>query len=64
MVNWWSFEPATGVTVTPLIVPPGPVRVTCDAVKVAGLISSLKFSCTELRPEPPLIEPSGVAETT
>ena len=30
--------------------PPGPVKVTCDAVKVAGLISSLKVSCTVDRP--------------
>ena len=51
MSNLWSFEPETAVTVTPLIVPPGPVSVTCDGVKVAGLISSLNVSCTELRPE-------------
>ena len=39
--------------VTPPIVPLGPVSVTCDAVKVAGLISSLNVSCTELSGEAP-----------
>ena len=33
-------------------------------MKVAGLISSLKSSVTELKPELLLTEPSGVAETT
>ena len=63
-MNSWSLEPETGVMVTPLIVPPGPVSVTSDAVNVAGLISSLKFRITELMPELLLTEPSGVAETT
>ena len=64
IVNWWSVEPATALTVTPLMVPFGPVSVTCDGVKVAGLISSLKVNCTELRGEAPVPEPLGVAETT
>src|SRR5262245_61658759 len=44
--------------------PPGPVKLTCAGVKVAGLISSLKVSCTELRGE--LLDhwPMGLAETT
>ena len=47
-----------------MTVPPGAESVTCDGVKVAGLISSLNVTWMLEKPVPPAIVPLGVDETT